>query len=69
MLVKYFTTSRFLASGASFRHLAFEFRLERTTVSSIIYSTCKAIIAEFGNEYIPEPIQKCLRNVAERYMD
>lgn len=69
MLVKCSLISRFLATGASFRHLAFEFRLGRTTVSNIIYSTCKAIIEEFGNEYIPEPTEEILRNVAERYME
>lgn len=60
---------RFLATGASFRHLAFEFRLGRETISQIIYCTCVAIIEEYGTEYVPEPTQESLKNVADKYLD
>lgn len=60
---------KFLATGVSFRHLAFEFRLEREIISQIIYCTCVAIIEEYGTEYVPEPTQESLKNVADKYLD
>lgn len=55
-------------TDASFRHLAFEFRLGRETISKIIYCTCVAIIEEFETEYIPET-KESLKNVADKYLN
>lgn len=56
-----------MATGATFRHLAFEFRLGRRTVSLIVYDTCSAIVLEFGPEVMPPPTEEHLKNVAEKY--
>lgn len=53
----------------SFRHLAFEFRLGRQTISEIVYSTCVALCEEFGHEYIPEPTVESLEIVAKKYLE
>ena len=56
-----------MATGATFRHLAFEFRLGRRTVSLIVYDTCSAIVIEFGPEVMLPPTEEHLKNVAEKY--
>ena len=48
-------TLRYLASGETFRSLAFQFRLGRTTVSRIIDEVVTAIKEEFGPEFLRTP--------------
>ena len=49
-------TLRFLATGETFRSLAFQFRVAHNTISGIIPEVCEAIIAEFGPEVIPQDL-------------
>ncbi len=46
-------TLRYLATGETFRSLAFSFRLGNSTVSQLIPQVCDAIIREFGPEVMP----------------
>ena len=46
-------TLRYLATGETFRSLAFSFRLGNATVSRLIPQVCEAIITEFGPEVMP----------------
>lgn len=47
--------SRFLATGESYRSLAFQFRMHRTTVSRVIQACLKLIINKFMKKAMPEP--------------
>lgn len=46
---------RFLATGCSFRSLAFTFRMGKTTISKIVVETCSAIWDKLLPSYLPEP--------------
>ena len=57
-------TLRFLASGASFRSLEYQFRVNRKTISYIIDETCKAIVTVLAGTYLKFPsYQEDLRNI------
>ena len=47
-------TLRYLATGETFRSLAFQFRIAHNTISGIVPEVCEAIIAEYGPEVMPE---------------
>ena len=49
-------TLRYLATGETFRSLAFHFRVAHNTISKIIKQVCEAIITEYGPEVMPEEI-------------
>ncbi|XP_063219307.1 uncharacterized protein LOC134529310 [Bacillus rossius redtenbacheri] len=46
---------RFLATGDTFKTISYSYRLGRSTVAAIIYSTCKAIVDVIQNEVMPVP--------------
>ncbi|CAG4934931.1 unnamed protein product [Parnassius apollo] len=46
---------RFLATGNSFRSLAFNYRMGFTTVREIVKDVCEAIWNKLGPIYMPEP--------------
>lgn len=48
-------TLRFLATGASFRHLAFSFRMGVSTVRKIVVETCKALWDALHDVYVRVP--------------
>lgn len=60
---------KFLATGASFRHLAFEFRLGRKTVSNIIYDTCSSLVEEFGQDAMPVSTEENLKEISRKFYD
>ena len=45
-------TLRFLASGASYRDLAFSFRVSPSTISQIVPEVCSALYKTFKDEYL-----------------
>lgn len=48
-------TLRFLASGCSYKDMAFDFRVAPNTISCLVPETCEAIIAAFGDEVMKCP--------------
>ena len=48
-------TLRYLATGETYRSLAYQFRVAPNTISKIVPDTCRAIVAEFGDEYLHTP--------------
>ncbi|XP_055910749.1 uncharacterized protein LOC129945114 [Eupeodes corollae] len=58
---------RFLATGLSFRDLAFAFRMGRSTVSNIVLETSVIIWEQLVEEYMPIPTTDHLRNVINDY--
>lgn len=48
-------TLRYLATGDNYRTLSYGFRVAPNTISSIVYETCEAIIAEYLEEVIVCP--------------
>ncbi|XP_055906873.1 uncharacterized protein LOC129942096 [Eupeodes corollae] len=60
-------TLRFLATGHSFRDLAFAFRMGRSTVSAIVSETSVIIWKELVNEYMPAPTTDHLKTVINDY--
>lgn len=48
-------TMRFLASGASFRQLSFDFLIGETTVGKICRDTCQAIVEALAPTYMRKP--------------
>lgn len=58
-------TLRFLATGMSFRSLAFAFRMGKTTVASIVKDTTKAIWDLLKEECLPFPDERMWRSIAD----
>ncbi|CAH2008365.1 unnamed protein product [Acanthoscelides obtectus] len=54
-------TLRYLATGLSFRSLAFAFRMGKSTVSNIVFETCQIIWEELVEEFMPIPTENCLK--------
>ncbi len=50
-------TLRYLATGETFRSLAFQFRVGNNTVAQLIPEICEAIIAEYEPEVMPHHMQ------------
>ena len=70
----------FLATGEKYRSLMFGFRVAHNTISVIVRQTCKAILAEYGDEVLQCPrisdarqacakhvTIRCPKNVASHY--
>lgn len=65
-------TLRFLATGNSYKSLGYAFRVAPNTISKIVPDTCKAIVTEFGEEYMRLPYsaegwKKVARGFQERW--
>ncbi|CAH2010848.1 unnamed protein product [Acanthoscelides obtectus] len=61
-------TIRYLATGASFRHLAFSFRMGRSTVASIIKHMIKILWNMLQPLHMPEPTTATFLNVSADFM-
>ncbi|CAB3227698.1 unnamed protein product [Arctia plantaginis] len=57
---------RFLATGNSFRSLAFNYRLGEKTVRYIVYETCTAI---WNNMKVPTPSEEDWKQIARKYWE
>ena len=53
--IKITGTLRLLATGNSYRSLAFSFRVANCTISLFVGEVCDAIIEEFGDEVVKTP--------------
>ncbi|XP_062407581.1 radial spoke head protein 3 homolog isoform X1 [Sardina pilchardus] len=62
-------TLRFLATGESFRSLAFAYRLGRKTVADSVYMTCRAIVQKLLNTYMPKPTEEAWREIAAGFWE
>ncbi|CAH1979246.1 unnamed protein product [Acanthoscelides obtectus] len=62
-------TLRYLATGSSFRSLAFAFRMGKSTVSNIVFETCQIIWEELVEEFMPIPTENCLKKVIADYFN
>lgn len=59
---------RYLSTGESFRSLAFQYRVHRTTIGRIVNKCLKAIVKHFLHIAIPQPTTESLRqNIQEFY--
>ncbi|CAH2001834.1 unnamed protein product [Acanthoscelides obtectus] len=57
----------YLATGTSFRALAFSFRMGKTTVADIVYATCSAIWQQLVEVHMARPTQEDFKNIANDY--
>lgn len=53
--MKLVITLRYLATGNSYRSLAFSFRVAHNTISLLVQEVCKAIYAEYQRELLTIP--------------
>ncbi|XP_040209420.1 protein ALP1-like [Rana temporaria] len=60
-------TLRFLASGESFSSLHYQFRLGKSTISTLVPQTCEAIWRNLQRQYLPEPTTAIWNEAAEGY--
>ena len=72
--IKIAGTLRFLATGNSYRSLAFSFRVANCTISLFDREVCDAIIEEFGDEVVKTPStheewQQLSSNLERRQME
>nr|XP_022911217.1 protein ANTAGONIST OF LIKE HETEROCHROMATIN PROTEIN 1-like isoform X2 [Onthophagus taurus] len=58
---------RFLATGNSFRSIAFNYRLGFSTVRKIVAEVCDAIWETLGSTVFPTPTEENWKKVAERF--
>lgn len=66
-LTNYLFSYRFLATGESFRSLAFAYRLGRKTVADSVYMTCRAIVNRMMETQMPRPSEAAWTDIAERF--
>ncbi|CAH1971582.1 unnamed protein product [Acanthoscelides obtectus] len=59
--------NEYLATGTSFRALAFSFRMGKTTVADIVYATCSAIWQQLVEVHMARPTQEDFKNIANDY--
>lgn len=65
-------TLRFLATGETYKSLSYAFRVASNTISKLVPETCRAIVAEFGDEVMqlpttPEGWKEIASGFAERW--
>lgn len=58
---------RYIATGSSFRSLAFSFRMGASTVSQIVYETCVIIWKKLVREYMPVPTEEDFKKIINDY--
>jgi len=58
---------RFLATGESYRSLAFQFRIHHSWISVIVRQTLNAICEKLQKVAIPEPNEETLKQTADGY--
>ncbi|KAB0790263.1 hypothetical protein PPYR_15401 [Photinus pyralis] len=57
----------YLATGASFRSLAFSFRMSHTTIRQVVYETCEAIWNTLYQKHMPFPTESMFSSIAEQF--
>ncbi|XP_056397868.1 uncharacterized protein LOC130293341 isoform X2 [Hyla sarda] len=62
-------TLRFLATGESFSSLNFQFFLGKSTISSIVRDTCKALWECLHQEFIPHPSVQQWIDIADKFWE
>jgi hypothetical protein len=66
--LKLAVTLRFLATGNSYRSLAFTFRVPHNTISIFVREVCAAIVDEFGEEVVALPTtEPGWRGISEQF--
>jgi hypothetical protein len=60
---------RILATGDSFRTIAFSYRLGHSTVQEIVGEVCLAIIKNMLSECIPTPAEAEWENIATKFLN
>lgn len=60
---------RYIATGETFRSLAFQFRISHCYLSKIVKATLDAIIESFMNEALPEPTTEMFTAIAATYFE
>lgn len=61
------TSVRFLATGADFQTISFNFRLGHSTVHEIVHSTSKSIWENLSETVMPQPTPESLQNRAQDF--
>ena len=64
-----FVFGRFLNTGASFRSLAFSFRMGNTTVKNIVSETVDILWEELQPIHMPVPTSESFRPIAKEMWD
>ncbi|XP_047499503.1 uncharacterized protein LOC125045951 [Penaeus chinensis] len=59
--------SKFLATGDSFRTIAFSYRLGHSTVHSTVQEVCASIIKRLKAEVMPKPTEETWKNIAAEF--
>ncbi|KAB0802364.1 hypothetical protein PPYR_04550 [Photinus pyralis] len=59
--------AQYLATGASFRSLAFSFRMSHTTIRQVVYETCEAIWNTLYQKHMPFPTESMFSSIAEQF--
>lgn len=65
--IAYYIICRYLATGSSFRSLAFSFRVGVTTVGKIVSETVIALWEELHEEHMPVPTKESFKMIAEDF--
>ena len=58
---------RFLATGETFTSLAFQYRLGKSTVSTSVHMTCRAIERRMMETQFPRPTEQMWRDIASAF--
>lgn len=58
---------RYLATGVSFRALAFSFRISHTTIRQLVYETCEAIWDTLYQKHMAFPTKLTLSSIADQF--
>lgn len=58
---------RFLATGDTFRMIAFSYRMGERTFSNIVSQVCKAIWKQMQPVYLPEPTMDIWKRIASEF--
>lgn len=59
----------FLATGDSFKTIAFSYRLGHTTVREIVHSTCSSIWKVLQPLYMPTPTEQMWKNIEKDFSE
>ena len=65
--IAHYIIYRYLATGSSFRALAFTFRMGATTVGKIVAETVRVLWEELEQEHMPVPTEESFKSIAEEF--
>ena len=60
---------RYLATGMSFRSMAFSFRMGDTTIREVVYSTCSTVWESLRPLVMPEPNEELWKGIERRFCE